>query len=83
MSVAICLLGNVEVVVGRPLGAIDGWRGTSRQIMVAHWGVVRSKGVRTLPVVTVGAVLATITVLTVAVVLDITLTLTRETSTSC
>lgn len=76
------LLGNVEVIVGRPLGAVDGCRGMGRQIMVVHGGVARSKGVRTLPVVTVGAVLATITVLAIAVVLDIALTLAGEKSAS-
>lgn len=78
----IRLLGNVEVIVGRSLRAIDGCRRIGRQITVVHGGVARSKGVRTLPVVTVGAVLATITVLAVAIVLNIALTLTGETSAS-
>ena len=69
-------LGNVKVIMGRPLRAVEGWR-----IRLVSTGRIGKSEIEipTLPVVPVGAVLAAIPVVTVALVLDIALPLTGTT----
>lgn len=65
------LLGHVEVVVRRTIGAIDRcW------VLVGVLGTVWQGERHTLPVVTVGAVLAAVTLITVTVVLSVTVPVT-------
>lgn len=66
------LLGNVEIVVGRSVGTIESCKKVSCQRL--EEGLVIE---RTLPIISVGAVLATIPVIPIPVILDVTVTVTE------